>query len=91
MGAKSLGKTIAGNAVIMVYGPKFAVRMLDASIHAGIEAPLVMYVTENAGGGATLTYRQPSEVFKPYGSAKLDAMATELDAAFAAITKHALN
>ena len=50
MGAKSLGLTIPGNAVVMVYGPRFAVRMLEASVPAGIEAPLVFYVTEDAAG-----------------------------------------
>lgn len=89
MGAKNLGLTIPGNAVIMVYGPKYAVRMLEASVPAGIEAPLVFYVTEDADGKVTLTYRQPSSVFKPYGSAALDAMARELDAAFAAIARRA--
>ncbi|MGI9331830.1 MAG: DUF302 domain-containing protein [Gammaproteobacteria bacterium] len=90
MGAKTLGLTIPGNAVIMVYGPKYAVRMLEASVPAGIEAPLVFYVTEDASGKVTLTYRQPSSVFAPYASAELDAMALELDAAFAAIARRAI-
>ena len=56
---------------------------------AGIEAPLRFYVTEGANGKATLTYRLPSAVFKPYGSADLDAMAKELDTIFANIAKAA--
>ena len=40
VGAKSIGKTIPGNMVIMVYRPDFAIRMLKASVTAGIEAPI---------------------------------------------------
>lgn len=86
LGAKSIGIDIPGNAVIMVFRPDFAVRMLKASVPAGIEAPLRLYVTEDARtGNATLTYRTPSSVFKPYGSAALDEMARELDGIFAKI------
>lgn len=88
-GAANRGVTIPGNAVIGVYRNDFAVRMLTASVPAGIEAPLRYYVTENADGTATLTYRRPSAVFKPYGSADLDAMAQELDTIFANIADQA--
>jgi uncharacterized protein (DUF302 family) len=88
LGAKRvLGLTIPGNMVIGVYHPRFAVRMLKASIPAGIEAPLRFYVTENADKTATLRYRTPSNIFAPYGSAALDVMARELDVIFAAIAK----
>jgi uncharacterized protein (DUF302 family) len=78
-GAAKRGITIPGNMVIGVYRNDFAVRMLEASMPAGIEAPIRFYLTENADGTASLTYRMPSTVFAPYGSADLDAMATELD------------
>jgi uncharacterized protein (DUF302 family) len=84
-GAKARGLTIPGNMVLGVYRNDFAVRMLKASVPAGIEAPLRFYITENADGTATLTYRKPSAVFAPYGSEKLDAMAKELDAIWAKI------
>lgn len=71
--------------VIGVFAPRFAVRMLRASVPAGIEAPLRFYITENADGTATLTYRTPSSTFAPYGDAALDNMAKELDAIFADI------
>jgi uncharacterized protein (DUF302 family) len=89
-GAASIGVTIPGNAVVMVYRPDFAVRMLAASVPAGIEAPLRYYVTENADGTASLTYRLPSAVFAPYGSTELDAMAQELDVIFAKIAQDAI-
>lgn len=89
VGAKRRKVKIPGNAVFGVYRNDFAVRMLQASVPAGIEAPLRFYLTENADGTATLTYRTPSAVFKPYGSAALDAMARELDVIFQAIAKQA--
>ncbi|MDV7339766.1 DUF302 domain-containing protein [Terasakiella sp. A23] len=89
-GAKKIGVEIAGNQVLMVYHPRFAVRMLKASIPAGIEAPLRLYVTEEKDGTAKLTYRLASDVFKPYGSAELDKMALELDDILAKIAKDSL-
>jgi uncharacterized protein (DUF302 family) len=88
--AKARGITIPGNAVLGVFRPDFAVRMLAASVPAGIEAPLRFYLTENDDGTATLTYRKPSAVFAPYGSAALDAMAGELDAIWSRIVTDAI-
>ena len=89
LGAKKIGVTIPGNMVVMVFHPKFAVRMLKASVPAGIEAPLRFYITENSDGTTTLTYRDPSSVFAPYESGELDKMARELDAIFASIAADA--
>jgi len=90
-GAASIGKTIAGNHVLMIFRPDFAVRMLDASVAAGIEAPLRLYITEGADGNATLTYRLPSHVFGAYEVPALDEMAKELDVIVAAIVADATN
>ena len=57
-----------------------------------IEAPLRFYVTENADGTATVSYKTPSEVFAPYldeGGAELAAAAAELDQIFARIAEAA--
>ena len=90
LGAKSIGGDIPGNMVIMVFRPDFAVRMLKASVPAGIEAPIRLYVTEDAKSGrATLSYRTPSSVFAPYGNAEIDRMAGELDVIFAKIAADA--
>lgn len=89
LGAKSIGVTIPGNMVVMVYHPKYAVRMLDASVSAGIEAPIRFYITENADGTATLTYRTPSSIFGPYENAELNEMAKELDGVFDRIARDA--
>ncbi len=84
-GAAGRGVKIAGNVVLMVFRNDYAVRMLAASVPAGIEAPLRIYVTEDADGKASATYRTPSAVFAPYGNAKLDEMAGELDPIFGKI------
>ena len=84
------GIRIPGNAAIMVFRNDYAVRMLEASVAAGIEAPLRFYVTENADGSASLTYREPSAVFAPYGVPQLDALASELDTIFGKIAAQAI-
>jgi uncharacterized protein (DUF302 family) len=80
-GAAGRGVIIPGNLVVGVYRNDYAVRMLEASLASGIEAPLRFYVTENGDGTATLSYRTPTQVFAPYGVAALTAMAAELDPA----------
>ena len=92
-GAKAQGITIGGNRVVGVYRNDFARRMLAASIPAGIEAPIRFYLTENAEGAATLSYRSPSSVFGPYfdkAGPALKSLAEELDSIFAAIAAEAI-
>ncbi|MEX0370355.1 MAG: DUF302 domain-containing protein [Tateyamaria sp.] len=90
--AKSRGITIPGNRVIGLFNNVYAVNILGLSTAAMIEAPVRVYVTENADGTATLSYKLPSTVFAPYvseGGAKLEELAAELDAIFAAIAQDA--
>lgn len=89
VGAAQRGLTIPGNAVVMVFRNDFAVRLLAASVSAGIEAPLRFYVTEAADGAATLSYRRPSTVFAPYGVPAVDKIAMELDPIFERIAQDA--
>lgn len=89
-GAAARGVKIAGNAVLMVFRNDYAVRMLAASVPAGIEAPIRIYVTEEPDGKTAVTYRPPSAVFAPYANAVLDAMARELDPVFAKIVRDAV-
>ncbi|MCI4661681.1 MAG: DUF302 domain-containing protein [Neomegalonema sp.] len=91
--AKGRGVDIPGNAVFGIYRNDFAVRMLAADIAAGIEAPIVIYVTDDGDGTATLSYKTPSAVFSPYfadGGEPLEAMSAELDAIFDAIAAQAV-
>lgn len=90
--AKNRGITIPGNRVIGLFNNLFAVRILGLSTAAMIEAPIRMYVTENADGTATLSYKEPSTVFAPYmdeADADLQTAARELDVIFDAIAKTA--
>jgi uncharacterized protein (DUF302 family) len=86
-GAKSLGEAIPGNQVWGLFGPKYAVRMLKASVDAGIEAPVRLYITEAPDGKVSISYMKPTDVFAPYGNKDLNAMAAELDALFARIVQ----
>jgi len=88
-GAASRGVKIPGNLVLMVFRNDYAVRMLKASVPAGIEAPLRIYITENPDGTASLTYRIPSAIFAPYGGKALNEMAKELDGIFQNIVQDA--
>ena len=88
-GAAARGVKIRGNLVLMVFRNDYAVRMLAASVPAGVEAPLRIYVTEDADGKASVTWRAPSAVFAPYGSVELTAMARELDPVFERIVRDA--
>ncbi len=89
-GAAARGVKIAGNMVLMVFRNDYAVRMLAASVPAGIEAPIRIYVAEDADGKASVTYRTPSALFAPYGNADLNAMARELDPIFDKIVHDAV-
>jgi len=93
-GAKGRGLEIPGNRIIGVYRNDYAVRMLEASIAAGIEAPIRFYVTEDSGGTATLSWKTPSFVFAPYmeeGGKPLADLAAELDQVFLTIAQAAVS
>lgn len=91
-GARMQGFAIPGNRVVGVFRNDFARRMLAASVPAGIEAPIRFYVTEDADGKATLSYRTPGAVFSPYlkgAGDDLKKVADELDLIFAKIADDA--
>ena len=82
VGAKSLGQEIPGKMVIGGFAPQFAIRLLQTSAAAGIEAPLRLYITENPDGSATLSYKTAVHVLAPYmdeGGPELMALAGEVD------------
>lgn len=85
--AANRGIEIPGNRVIGMYNNDFAVRVLRESTAAMIEAPIRFYVTENADGSATLSYKRPSTVFAPYiaEAPGLADVVPEIEAAFAAV------
>ncbi|MEM7597791.1 MAG: DUF302 domain-containing protein [Pseudomonadota bacterium] len=90
--AAARGIEIPGNTVIGAFNNDFAVRLLALSTPAMIEAPIRFYVTENADGTATLSYKTPTAVLEPYvedGAPGIAEIAAELDALFATISKQA--
>ncbi len=91
--AAARGITIPGNLVIGAFNNDYAVRVLETSVNAMIEAPIRFYVTENEDGTATLSYKTPSFVFAPYvheGGEPLREIAKELDAKFQAVAESAV-
>lgn len=90
--AAARGITIPGNTVIGVFNNDYAVRVLEQSVPAMIEAPIRLYVTENDDGTATLSYKKPSLVFAPYieGGDVLPAIAADLDNKLRSITELAV-
>jgi len=89
-GAAARGVTIRGNRVLMVFRNDFAVRVLAADPGAGFEAPIRIYVHENADGTTTVSYRTPSAVFAPYRHPEVQAVAAALDPIFRTIVEEAL-
>ncbi|MEM7733070.1 MAG: DUF302 domain-containing protein [Pseudomonadota bacterium] len=89
--AAARGIEIPGNTVIGAFNNDFAVRLLRLSTPAMIEAPIRFYVTENADGTATLSYKMPSFVLSPYEDEGVDDIAAELDEVFAAISEQAVS
>lgn len=84
-GAKARGVQIRGNRVLMVFRNDFAVRLLAADPAAGFEAPIRIYISENADGTTTVGYRTPSAVFAPYRHSEVRAVAAALDPIFKTI------
>ncbi len=89
-GAAARGVSIKGNQVFMVFRNDVAVRLLAAEPATGFEAPIRIYLYENADGTATLTYLPPSVVFAPYQHADVRVIARELDPIFKTIVERAL-
>ena len=90
--ARARGIEIPENVVMGVFNNAYAVRILDLSTAAMIEAPIRFYLTEDPDGTARLSWKTPSHVFAPYldeGGAALEEAARELDAIFEAIASRA--
>ena len=91
--AAARGISIPGNRVIGAFNNDYAVRVLETSVHAMIEAPIRFYVTENQDGTANLSYKTPSFAFAPYvseGGQNLVDIAAELDSTFQSIAERAV-
>ncbi|MBI3454526.1 MAG: DUF302 domain-containing protein [Candidatus Rokubacteria bacterium] len=89
-GAATRGVKIPGNQVFMVFRNDFAVRLIQADPPAAYEAPIRMYLYENADGTATLTYVRPSALFQPYRHPEVTKVGAELDPIFEKIAAQAV-
>ena len=86
--ARNRGVEIPDNRVVGVFNNVYAVRILNLSVPAMIEAPVRFYVTDDGDGTASLSWKTPSHVFAPYLSdaiADLAVAAGELDVIFQTI------
>jgi uncharacterized protein (DUF302 family) len=85
------GASIPDNAVLLVSRNDFAVRMVQANVLSGVEAPIRLYVTAGPDKKAAITYRTPTSIFALYDNPKLDELAAELDQIFAKIIDDAIS
>lgn len=88
-GARMRQVTIRGDAVYGVFRNDFAVRLLQANVNAGIEAPIRLHLTEEPDGTTSIRYWPPSAVFARYQGDEIMALGQELDPVFAAIVADA--
>lgn len=92
--AAARGIEIPQNRVVGVFNNVYAVRILEMSTAAMIEAPIRFYLTEDPDGTATLSWKTPSFVFAPYADeAGPDLLVTgvELDSIFEMIAADAVS
>jgi uncharacterized protein (DUF302 family) len=85
------GGAVPDNAVLQVFRNDFAVRMVQANVLSGMEAPIRLYVTAGTDRKAAITYRTPTSIFALYDNPKLDVLAAELDQLFAKIIDDAIS
>jgi len=86
--ARNRGVEIPDNRIVGVFNNVYAVRILNLSVPAMIEAPVRFYLTDDGDGTASLSWKTPSHVFAPYLSdaiPDLAVAASELDGHFQSI------
>jgi len=90
--AKQRKLGIPGNMVIGAFGDKYAARIMQANVAAGIEAPIRFYITRNEDAKTTtLWFRRPSWVLAQYDSdGALRKVAGELDTVMEKIVQEAV-
>jgi len=79
--AAKMGKTVPADQILEIFRPDFAVRVWATCKAAGHDIPLRIHVYEE-DDQTRVACRMPSDTFKPFASAGLDAIAAELDPLF---------
>ncbi len=87
--AAKQGLAVAGDQIVEIFRPDFAVRVWRACRPAGLDIPIRVHVYQD-GDHTIVAYRAPSQVFAPYGVAELDVIGAELDPIFATVIERAL-
>ena len=88
-GARMRQVTIRGDAVHGVFRNDFAVRMLQANVNAGIEAPVRLHLTEEPDGTTSIRYLAAEYRLRALPRRRVVALGQELDPIFAAIVADA--
>jgi uncharacterized protein (DUF302 family) len=63
----------------LVVNPRFALRMAQLDVRAGLYAPLRVLLYENAAGKSCVEYDRPSSLFGQLGNAQVTEVAGMLD------------
>ena len=78
------GITVPADQILEIFRPDFAIRVWQAHKPAGIDIPLRIHLYD-AGGKTVVSFRTAREVFAPYASPSLDAIAGDIDPIFTRI------
>ncbi len=71
----------------VVGNPRYAARMTQHDIRAGLYAPLRVLVYADGAGGTCVEYDLPSSLFGQFANVKVDAAAAELDEKLSALVE----
>lgn len=78
------GIVVPADQILEIFRPDFAIRVWQAHKPAGIDIPLRIHLYD-AGGKTVVSFRTAREVFAPYASPSLDAIAGDIDPIFTRI------
>jgi uncharacterized protein (DUF302 family) len=75
------GITVPADQILEIFRPDFAIRVWQAHKPAGLDIPLRIHLYE-ADGKTVVNFRTAGEVFAPFASPALDAIAGDIDPIF---------
>jgi uncharacterized protein (DUF302 family) len=78
------GITVPADQILEIFRPDFAIRVWQAHKPAGIDIPLRIHLYD-ADGKTVVNFRTAGEVFAPFASPALDAIAGDIDPIFTRI------
>jgi uncharacterized protein (DUF302 family) len=78
------GITVPADQILEIFRPDFAIRVWQAHKPAGLDIPLRIHLYD-ADGKTVVNFRTAGEVFAPFASPALDAIAGDIDPIFTRI------